>query len=70
MIVLAEVVQGIPFPRGTTCQAFDLVTESYRGARATLEDLGGNRCGCPEPTTSCKASSASLVPRQPTATTQ
>ena len=48
-----------------SCQALDLVTESYRGARATLEDLGENRCGCPEPTTTCKAASAGLEPPLP-----
>ena len=34
-----------------SCQAFDLETEWYKEKVPTLEDLGGVRCGCPEPTT-------------------
>jgi hypothetical protein len=48
-----------------TCQAFDLNRESYRENAGELEDLGGNACGCPEPTRTCKAESAGLVPPPP-----
>jgi hypothetical protein len=45
-----------------TCQAIDVATETYLGRAATLEDLGGNLCGCPDATESCKALSANLQP--------
>jgi hypothetical protein len=45
-----------------TCQAIDLDYETNRGEIGRLEDLGGNLCGCPEPTAPCKAVSANLEP--------
>jgi hypothetical protein len=48
-----------------SCQSFDLDSESYKGKAATLEDLGGNLCGCPEPKGKCVAASASLEPPPP-----
>ncbi|HZO14789.1 MAG TPA: hypothetical protein VFB62_16055 [Polyangiaceae bacterium] len=47
------------------CQAFDFDSELYRGSDAELDDLGGNLCGCPEPTQSCKAVTANLQPPEP-----
>ncbi|HZO13908.1 MAG TPA: hypothetical protein VFB62_11640, partial [Polyangiaceae bacterium] len=47
------------------CQAYDLDSESYDGSPAVLDDLGDNVCGCPEPTSSCKAVSAGLEPPAP-----
>jgi hypothetical protein len=43
-----------------TCQAFDLDTEPVQERRATIEDLGGNACGCPDATEPCKAVSSNL----------
>jgi hypothetical protein len=48
-----------------TCQAFDLDQESYQGKPASLEDLGGNGCGCPDVIGGCKAVSAGLEPPLP-----
>jgi hypothetical protein len=45
-----------------TCHAFDLDSESSDLGPATLEDLGGNLCGCPEATARCAARSANLAP--------
>jgi hypothetical protein len=45
-----------------SCQTFDLDSETYQGTAATLENLGGNVCGCPEATSTCVAVSASLEP--------
>ncbi len=50
-----------------SCQSFDLNGDSYEGVAHELIDLGGNACGCPEATGTCKAVSASLVPPQPLA---
>jgi hypothetical protein len=47
-----------------TCQAVDLNRELQFGHEPTLEDLGGNLCGCPEPNAPCKALSANLEPPQ------
>ena len=48
-----------------SCQAFDLDAETLEGVAAVFEDLGGNLCGCPEPTASCQAVSAGLAPPSP-----
>ena len=48
-----------------TCQAFDMNSETYATKPATLEDRGGNLCGCPEATGSCKALSQGLEPPLP-----
>jgi hypothetical protein len=48
-----------------SCHAFDLDREAYMGFLAELEDLGGNRCGCPDANASCKAVGASLSPPPP-----
>jgi hypothetical protein len=38
-----------------TCQAFDLDYQVFEGNTPRLEDLGGNRCGCPDATELCKS---------------
>ena len=48
-----------------SCQALDLDYEIYLGTAAKLEDLGNNRCGCPEATGACKALTTSLEPPLP-----
>jgi hypothetical protein len=48
-----------------TCQALDLDYETRNGTASTLDNLGGNRCGCPEATAECKAVSANLEPPPP-----
>jgi hypothetical protein len=45
-----------------SCQAFDLDSEDYLGSAPELDDLGGNRCGCPDASLPCKAVSAGLQP--------
>jgi hypothetical protein len=50
-----------------SCQTVDLNSETFQGKTAELEDRGGNTCGCPEATGSCKALSAGLQPPQPLA---
>jgi hypothetical protein len=47
-----------------SCHTFDLNTESYMGTLAEIEDLGGNACGCPNATASCRAVSTGLLPPQ------
>jgi hypothetical protein len=49
------------------CQAFDIDVESSQTRVATLENLGGLLCGCPEATDACKAVSAKLEPPPPLA---
>lgn len=44
------------------CQAFDFNSEFYSGQPATLIDLGGNLCGCPDATDSCVAVAGALAP--------
>jgi len=44
-----------------TCNQIDLGAEDYNGP-FVFEDLGDNRCGCPESTDTCKAVSAQLTP--------
>ncbi len=42
--------------------AFDLTGELFLEQPFVFEDLGGNGCGCPEPSGACKAISAGLAP--------
>jgi hypothetical protein len=44
------------------CAELPLVGEPYLGGEATLDDGGGNLCGCPAAEDSCKLVSASLEP--------
>ena len=48
-----------------SCQSIDLNRESYAGQTANFGDLGGNGCGCPDATETCKALSAGLEPPTP-----
>jgi hypothetical protein len=48
-----------------TCQPIDIHEESYDGVASTLEDVGGNRCGCPDPAGRCKALSSGIEPPAP-----
>jgi hypothetical protein len=48
------------------CSAFDIEGEEYMGA-FSLDDQGGNVCGCPEADHTCKVRSASLAPPPPIA---
>jgi hypothetical protein len=48
-----------------SCQAFDFQDETYQGKSAELKDLGGNLCGCPKPTETCKSVSSGLEPPEP-----
>jgi hypothetical protein len=47
------------------CQAFDLHAETWDGQAATLEDRGGNHCGCPTADGDCVAVSVQLEPPLP-----
>jgi hypothetical protein len=44
------------------CQTFDLNAEPYLGEFATLIDLGGNQCGCPDATGACTTVGAPAPP--------
>jgi len=48
-----------------SCQALDFSVGTYHNVDANLEDLGGNRCGCPEPDGGCRATGANLEPPEP-----
>jgi hypothetical protein len=48
-----------------SCQLFDLDSETFANNTARFEDLGGNLCGCPEPTEPCKSVSVGLQPPSP-----
>lgn len=47
------------------CAPFPLTTEDLGGQTSVIEDLGDNRCGCPDATESCKSISAGLEPPTP-----
>jgi len=44
-----------------SCNAFELNGEMVFGLPHTFENLGGNGCGCPEPTGACAAQSSGLT---------
>jgi hypothetical protein len=48
-----------------TCQAFDIDTETYQGVAGTVDDEGGNLCGCGGPMAACLAVSSGLAPLAP-----
>ena len=48
--------------RGGREDTFGLDGELFEGVAFTLEDEGGNRCGCPEPTPACKVLTSDLEP--------
>ena len=45
-----------------SCHAFELDYETYDGVEPDLQDLGGNRCGCPDPAEACVAVTSGLEP--------
>ena len=45
-----------------TCSAFDIDVEAFQGVNSSLDDLGGNKCGCGGPLGECLAVSSSLAP--------
>jgi len=45
-----------------SCNAFQLNGEAAGSLPFTFENLGGNGCGCPEPTGACVAQSSGLAP--------
>jgi uncharacterized protein DUF1565 len=45
-----------------SCNGFDLEGEVYAGIPFTFDDVGGNQCGCPDPTGVCVARSVGLAP--------
>jgi len=47
------------------CHSFDLEGEPFASRTHRFENLGNNGCGCTEPTESCKAISAGLMPPEP-----
>jgi Protein of unknown function (DUF1565) len=44
------------------CNPIDLAGEMHFDRAHSFDDMGGNRCGCPDPAEACKASSAELTP--------
>jgi hypothetical protein len=44
------------------CASIDLAAEPHDSLDAPFEDRGGNACGCPTATNTCKALSSGLEP--------
>jgi hypothetical protein len=47
------------------CNPIALVSEALDGMRASIQDVGGNRCSCDDEERACKAESAALEPPLP-----
>jgi len=52
------------------CNNIQLVTQTFEGLTASIEDGGGNTCGCEGVTEDCKALSTELEPPMPVDPTQ
>jgi len=63
--VAAFASTGFLADNAVVCAGIPLVSEELELGPATLDDGGGNRCGCPTPTSPCQAISANLAPPPP-----
>jgi hypothetical protein len=47
------------------CSGFDIDSEPFDDVPSSIDDLGGNHCGCPQPDSECQLVSAGLAPPEP-----
>jgi hypothetical protein len=48
------------------CQAQDFLVQDFEGQLPSLDDAGGNLCGCPEASEACESTNANgVAPPQP-----